>query len=1005
MKILIFGYGHKNTAAVSDVLLNLSNTIVKNEKIEIVLFGYGDKDEKYKLNDLITIVSCKDVFTKKFSFYRVVRKINHICKFDRPCLSWKRLFSIAEEKFAKEEIDYVIGASGYFMYMHAAYHFAKKHKIEFGMINFDSFSSNKTAKNIKLRKKLEQKWYDFATFLLENKDDNTSLIEDKKNKKTKFQIPLFKKSFQFSPKGPVVYGGNFYGDFRNSDELISFLNKSMCQNESFLIYSNRKNDFANLKNVISNDLIDNQSYEEICKKAKALIVIGNKESQAVPSKITNAISFKKPIIGINTSSYNEFLVKYPFYYEAEDPNLFEKIQNLSLLNFNKFDLYKNFPELDPNMLSNFIIKKVKNSFDLSKIKVSIITPTYNDEKYIVETIDSVLNQTHKNFELIIIDDNSLDSTVKIIERFNDKRIKLIKNNVNKGAAYARNLGLKNSTGDYIAFLDGDDVWLPNKLESQLRFMISKKINFSCTDYEEIDENSNPINVKISAPDIITHKKLMHVSYIGCLTVMYKKSIYPDLQIPEGIKKRNDYALWLKLSEREDCYCFHKILSKYRRRKKSISSGSKVKLLSYHKDMFKQLYKTSNLKASLFALRNAFYYFFKRLKYSKHIRRSHNFSRKVNFAFILWLNVLIAFIAFVFGSNLSFSKINAKAMTLYNYSKNESVINLKVEPTNNYYFDYSDSDSFVRKYYENKKIKAYIKCDLPTEISCDGKTYDISLLTSPVFGDYIHTEFLHLPLYKPGLSIKNGPKYGADFACYIPSSIADKMLIDYGKNSYDELISMEKPLKLQAGASIYSVSINNVYLNNDTIHWSEQNIEDEYYKTFSHFLGNGVLAYAPKLFVNSQNISINFDLVPNFSVFKTIIKKGIELSGGFMRCTITKADGSLESFDFFSEMYNETFEDPYQIALLVCFVVILLLEIFILIFDSNLRKTLFKVLVASLILFVIFSFVGEVLKTVNGQSYEIYRLFNAFGNMIIYLYLLNLTIVAVIFEAKKEDGKS
>ena len=250
------------------------------------------------------------------------------------------------------------------------------------------------------------------------------------------------------------------------------------------------------------------------------------------------------------------------------------------------------------------------------IKVSVVTPTYNDERYIRQTINSVLSQTHANLELIIIDDCSCDNTVSIIKEFQDKRIVLIENSKNRGAAYSRNIGIKHSSGDYVAFLDGDDIWDIKKLDIQLQFMEANNYLFSATQYSLIDDNGNPLGVFVTAPHVITNKMLRKISYIGCLTVMFKKNVYPNLSIPEDIKKRNDYALWLKLSEKTDCYFLDQNLAYYRKRSNSISSGNKTKLFKYHVALYKSLYSYNSIKAFFMACRNVFYYFSKNRKYIK-----------------------------------------------------------------------------------------------------------------------------------------------------------------------------------------------------------------------------------------------------------------------------------------------------------------------------------------------------------------------------------------------------
>ena len=128
-------------------------------------------------------------------------------------------------------------------------------------------------------------------------------------------------------------------------------------------------------------------------------------------------------------------------------------------------------------------------------KVSIITPTYNCGDFIGETIQSVLKQTYQNWEMIIVDDASNDNTREIVEKYceKDKRIKYYLLDQNSGAAVARTKAMELATGKYIAFLDSDDLWLPDKLEKQISFMEVNNYNFTCTAYEQVDEKGISLN--------------------------------------------------------------------------------------------------------------------------------------------------------------------------------------------------------------------------------------------------------------------------------------------------------------------------------------------------------------------------------------------------------------------------------------------------------------------------------------------------------------------------------
>ncbi|MFR3391530.1 MAG: glycosyltransferase family 2 protein [[Clostridium] scindens] len=222
--------------------------------------------------------------------------------------------------------------------------------------------------------------------------------------------------------------------------------------------------------------------------------------------------------------------------------------------------------------------------------VSIITPSYNTAKFIGKTIESVQTQTHRNWELIIVDDCSSDNTDEVVADYlNDDRIKYIKNEKNSGAAISRNRALREAKGKWIAFLDSDDLWLPEKLERQICFMEKNGYHFSYTNYEEIDENDWPINVKVSGPKRINKHGMYNYCYPGCLTVMYDAEYVGLIQIRD-IKKNNDYAMWLKVCRKADCWLFNECLAKYRKRSGSISRHGIKTMIGWH---YKLWYKAED----------------------------------------------------------------------------------------------------------------------------------------------------------------------------------------------------------------------------------------------------------------------------------------------------------------------------------------------------------------------------------------------------------------------------
>lgn len=213
--------------------------------------------------------------------------------------------------------------------------------------------------------------------------------------------------------------------------------------------------------------------------------------------------------------------------------------------------------------------------------VSIITASYNTANYISETIETVLAQTYTNWEMIIVDDCSIDNTNEVVQRYTDERIRYFKMKSNSGAAVARNFALQKARGRWIAFLDSDDLWNSSKLEKQINFMKNNGYHFSYTCYEEIDEFGKENGITVTGPAHITKLAMYAYCWPGCLTVMYDSEFIGKLQIAE-IRKNNDYAMWLKVIQKADCYLLPEILAKYRRgRRGSISTHGYVTLIKWH----------------------------------------------------------------------------------------------------------------------------------------------------------------------------------------------------------------------------------------------------------------------------------------------------------------------------------------------------------------------------------------------------------------------------------------
>lgn len=247
--------------------------------------------------------------------------------------------------------------------------------------------------------------------------------------------------------------------------------------------------------------------------------------------------------------------------------------------------------------------------------VSIIMPSWNTAKFIAESIQSVINQTYTNWELLIVDDCSTDTTDEVVTSFHDDRIRYFKNDKNSGAALTRNRAMREAKGEWIAFLDSDDLWKPTKLEQQLAFMNANGYVFSYHDYVKIDEDSKPLGIYVSGPKVVTRRKMYNYGYPGCLTFMYSAKAVGLIQIKD-IKKNNDYAILLQLCKKANCYLLPENLAEYRIRKKSISHDKLSKKLKSHYDLFHHCDEKSTPVALWYSSWNMFYGFLKKKRYEK-----------------------------------------------------------------------------------------------------------------------------------------------------------------------------------------------------------------------------------------------------------------------------------------------------------------------------------------------------------------------------------------------------
>lgn len=217
----------------------------------------------------------------------------------------------------------------------------------------------------------------------------------------------------------------------------------------------------------------------------------------------------------------------------------------------------------------------------NKNLVSIVTATYNSSNELSATYKSILKQSHQNWEWIITDDCSTDNTMELLQaiKIEDERVKILENNRNAGAAVSRNSSLTHAKGDFIAFIDSDDLWLPEKLDKQIRFMEENDIDFSFTAYELIDEKGESLGQQIDTQlnSFVTYEEMLKKkATLGCSTVMLKRNAFDDITMPL-LRTGQDYATWLKLLKTgKHAYPLTEVLTQYRILPDSISRNKAKK---------------------------------------------------------------------------------------------------------------------------------------------------------------------------------------------------------------------------------------------------------------------------------------------------------------------------------------------------------------------------------------------------------------------------------------------
>lgn len=239
-------------------------------------------------------------------------------------------------------------------------------------------------------------------------------------------------------------------------------------------------------------------------------------------------------------------------------------------------------------------------------KVSVITPAYNTAQYLSETIQSVQAQLYTDWEMIIVDDCSTDNTYEIANEAanKDKRIRVLRNEINLHVAATRNRALDVANGEYIAFLDSDDLWLPAKLEKQLRFMNAGQYALTYTAYQKFNSITGERGKVVTAPKKMTAKQIYGNTSIGCLTVMVNRGMVGEFHMPL-LGHTEDNCTWQEILNRGyEAYGMDEILALYREGNTSLTN-SKMKAAKQQWQTYREHYSFSIPRSTFYFIRYAY----------------------------------------------------------------------------------------------------------------------------------------------------------------------------------------------------------------------------------------------------------------------------------------------------------------------------------------------------------------------------------------------------------------
>ena len=350
-KVLIVGINKNGSDAVSNIIFPLIENYGKDNMFYCL--GFAADNLKDKSSSNIINIPIKNPFVSNY-FYRILRKFMHIVKIDNAKLASLYIYRSIRKYCKKINFDLIISMSGRFCYTVASYKYAKKKNIRLKIVYFDPFVDNIFSLNKKMRIRTEKKWLEKADKIYYNNENISPKVYNNSNKFIPFKIPIEHQLLHNKKKSSnyFMYGGTFYKGIREVDQLYKFAKKLANTKYYIRCYSNLINPKRDEK-IKFYPLLNHDLYVRECVNSDALIYIGNNDKNVISSKYLEYIAMRKIIIGINVGKSEE-IRKYPFYFDANDSDLLNKINIIDKKALNNYNPYIDFADRNPNKIFNEI---------------------------------------------------------------------------------------------------------------------------------------------------------------------------------------------------------------------------------------------------------------------------------------------------------------------------------------------------------------------------------------------------------------------------------------------------------------------------------------------------------------------------------------------------------------------------------------------------------------------------------------------------------------------------